>query len=163
MGGVEHILLPEEPRIVVGHLPLVLDLLEWLWLDVAHRDLIRLLQQMLRVVVPLVIILPHALNRGGLGVHLDMVVLEGSSAELTVYLLNMSEGLIIALVEQRDVLHVPVDVSRRHIGMLSSSHKDLDGEMLILVDKLSELVGLEYLAKTFGAAAHIAKVKLEIL
>ena len=126
MGWVEHELLAEKLCVVITLPLLILNLLEWPWLHIAYWYLILLLKKMLWKIIPLVIVLPQALDGGGGGDHWAVVVAEGSAAEFAVHLLDVAEGGGEVFVQQRNVFDEAVDEGGGHVRMLSTAHVNFD-------------------------------------
>ena len=111
MRWVEHELLPEESGIVVRHPLPIFELLEGPWLHVGEWHLVLGLKEVLWIVIPFVIILPDALDRGGPSNDGIMIMSKWASPKFIVDLLYMLEGAVEVLVQQRHIFYVPIDKS----------------------------------------------------
>ena len=94
---------------------------------------------MFRILAPHVIV-PLSLNGLLIADHLDTIVLKSLATMCIVELDELIHHLIVFHVSQRLVFHVAIDVSRRHVRVVTTLHEYFYLQMFILVDKVCELL-----------------------
>jgi len=97
------------------------------------------LHQVLRVLVPHVV-LPFALHTLSLlHEHVALVVAQWLSAELLGHFGEVVHNLVEIHIPQWLLLHVPVDERRCHVWMMVSSHLDIEFQVLVNLKEVDEL------------------------
>ena len=110
--------------VVVGVIHVLLDGSWFLRLPVKELLMVDFLNLMLRVVRPLVVVVPLALRRLLRADHLGLIVLQSHcfASKFRVYSLHMYQSLLPCKVSERRVFDKAIDVSASHIRMLSTPH-----------------------------------------